>query len=94
MAKAKLHPRSTCPTPFVYKAAELLIPPRSSCHPPDFLFLGLPTKVVFKEEALARDVRGILPVLIIVQVLGNFFANLVLSRFGTFLQRTRELNVS
>lgn len=57
-------------------------------HIPDLFLLCLPSEVMLKEEPFARDVSWVLPILIIVQVLGNFFSNFILNRFSALLSKS------
>ena len=57
-------------------------------HIPDLLLLRLPSEVMLKEEPFARDVSRVLPILIVVQVLGNFFPNFILNRFSALLSKS------
>lgn len=52
---------------------------------PDLLLLRLPSEVMLKEKPFAWDVSRVLPILIIVQVLGNFFPNFILNRLSALL---------
>lgn len=57
-------------------------------HVPDLLLLRLPSEVVLKEEPFARDVSRVLPILVVVQVLGNFFPDFILDRFSALLSKS------
>lgn len=59
--------------------------PQGDTHVPDLLLLRLPSEVVLKEEPLAWDVRWVLPILIVVQVLGNLLPNFFLHRLRALL---------
>lgn len=56
-------------------------------HVPDLLLLRLPAEVVLEEEPFARDVSRVLPILIVIQVLGNFLPDFILNRFGALLSK-------
>lgn len=63
--------------------------PMGDAHIPDLLLLRLPSEIMLKEQPFPWDISWVLPILIVIQVLGNLLPNFILHGFSALLSKSQ-----